>query len=62
MEGATLTGMEWLETAMTGVTAMFTNAIELITGNPILSVLFAAGTFVPMGLRLFTKGKRAAIR
>ncbi len=54
--------MEWLTTALETVSTLFTWILNLITSNPILAVLFAAGTLVPAGIGIFSRIKKTAKR
>lgn len=52
--------MEWLTTASTAITSLVESTIDLVTGNSILAILFAAGTILPVGFRVFKKLKGVA--
>ena len=44
--------------ALTTVTSVFTSAMSIITGNPVLMVFFAAG-LLGVGFRLVRKARKA---
>lgn len=55
------------ETAMTAITSALTTVLgyvgtilDTITGNPILVVLLAGGTFLPLAIGVFRRIKRAS--
>lgn len=52
--------MEWLTTALSGCTTLFTWVLNLITEQPLLALLLACGTLVPAGIGIFRKIKHAA--
>ena len=58
MEG-TVNSMEWFTTASATITDIMEGLLEVITSNPLLAMLFAAGTIIPLGLGLLKKFKRA---
>ena len=47
-----------LTDALTTVTSIFTSAMSIITGNPVLMVFFAAG-LLGVGFRLVRKARKA---
>ena len=47
-----------ISSALTTVTSVFTSAMGIITGNPVLMVFFAAG-LLGVGFRLVRKARRA---
>lgn len=47
-----------VSTALTTVTSVFTSAMTIITGNPILMVFFAAG-LLGVGFRLIRKARKS---
>nr|DAF83973.1 MAG TPA: hypothetical protein [Inoviridae sp.] len=52
--------MEWLSTALTNCSTLFTWVLNLITDNPLLAILLACGTLIPAGIGIFRKVKKAA--
>lgn len=51
------TGID-VSSALTTVTSVFTSAMGIITGNPVLMVFFAAG-LLGVGFRLVRKARKA---
>lgn len=51
--------MEWMTTAVTTCMTLFTTILDTITSNAVLSVIFAGGTLIPLGFKIFRKFKRA---
>lgn len=51
--------MEWLTTAVTGCLEVFSTVIDTITTTPVLALLFAGGTIIPMGIHLLSKTKHS---
>lgn len=51
--------MEWLTTAVTGCLDIFSTTIGLISETPVLALLFAGGTIIPLGFGLFGKAKHS---
>lgn len=47
-----------VSSALTTVTSVFTSAMGIITGNPVLMVFFAAG-LLGVGFRLVKKARRS---
>lgn len=47
-----------VSTALTTVTSVFSSAMTIITGNPILMVFFAAG-LLGVGFRLIRKARKS---
>lgn len=47
-----------VSSALTTVTSVFTSAMGIITGNPVLMVFFAAG-LLGVGFRLVEKARRS---
>lgn len=54
---ATSTGID-VSDALNTVTSVFTSAMSIITGNPVLMVFFAAG-LLGVGFRLVKKARRS---
>ena len=52
--------MEWLSTALTSCSTLFTWVLNLITDNSLLAILLACGTLIPAGIGIFRKVKKAA--
>lgn len=52
--------MEWLTSASEAITTLVESTISMVTGNTILAVLFAAGTILPVGFKIFKKLKGVA--
>ena len=51
--------MEWSTTAVTGCLDIFSSVIEVITTTPVLALLFAGGTVIPMGISLLGRTKNS---
>lgn len=51
--------MEWLTTAVTGCLDVFSNVIDVVTTTPVLALLFAGGTVIPMGIGLLSRTKHS---
>lgn len=49
--------MEWLTTATSGVLDVFSTVLSTITDTPILALLFAGGTIIPIGMNLLNRFK-----
>lgn len=60
MEEGGVKVMEWLTTALSGCTTLFTWVLNLITDQPLLALLLACGTLVPAGIGIFRKIKHVA--
>lgn len=54
-----ITAMEGMTTAIGQATEIVGSCVELVTGNPLLMVLFS-GAFIGLGFRIFKKAKGAA--
>lgn len=52
--------MEAISTAITTALEFVGTILNYIVGNPILVVLFAAGVFVPLAVKVFRRIKNAA--
>lgn len=51
--------MEWITTGTETVVTLFESTLAIITGNPILTACFVAGTIIPIGLKILKKFKKA---
>lgn len=60
MEEGGVNAMEWLSTALTSCSTLFTWVLNLVTENPLLAILLACGTLIPAGIGIFRRIKRAA--
>jgi len=60
METTVVTGMESVTGAMSTGLGFLSTILDAITSNPILVVIFAVGTFVPLGIKVFKRLKGAA--
>ena len=60
MEEGGVKAMEWLSTALTNCSTLFTWVLNLITDNPLLAILLTCGTLIPAGIGIFRKIKKAA--
>ena len=54
--------MEAIGTAITTALGYVGTILEYITSNPILVVMFAAGVFIPLAVKVFRRIKNAAKR
>lgn len=54
--------MDTIGTAITTALAWVGTILEYIVGNPILVVIFAAGVFIPLAVKVFRRIKNAAKR
>lgn len=52
--------MEWMTTALTTCTELFSTILTLVTDNPVMAVVFVGGTVVPVGFAIFRQAKRSA--
>lgn len=52
--------MEAITTGISTCLGFVGTVLEAITGNVVMTVLFAGGTFVPLAVRIFRKIRRAA--
>lgn len=51
--------MEWFTTASATIVDIMEGLLTTITGNPLLALLFASSTIIPLGLKLLKKFKKA---
>ncbi len=59
MEGAaTTTAMEAIMTGFDSCLSLFTKMLDVVTTHPILALIFAGGTLVPIGFGIFHNFKR----
>lgn len=54
--------MEAITTGLTTAIGYLGTVLDTITGNTILTVLFAAGTILPVAISVFRRFKKSAIR
>lgn len=54
--------METISTGITTALGFVGTILEFIVNNPILVVMFAAGVFVPLAVKVFKRIKNAAKR
>lgn len=52
--------MEAITSAMSTGLGFLETILDAVTGNPVLVVIFAVGTFVPLGIKVFKRLKGAA--
>ena len=54
--------METINTAITSALSYVGTILDFIVANPILVVIFAAGVFIPLAVKVFRRIKNAAKR
>ena len=60
MEGeATATTLDWITTGADNILLVFDKILDIISGNPLLAMLFVAGTVIPAGFGIFHHFKHA---